>query len=43
MSEKKFGKSWLYWGKISGFSIGFQISRHNFDLSIGFWYVGWEF
>ncbi len=43
MSEKKIGKSWFYWGKISAFGIGFQINRHNLDLTIGFWYVGLEF
>jgi hypothetical protein len=43
MTEKKIGKSWFYWGKASGFGIGFQISKYNLDLTLGFWYVGLEF
>jgi len=43
MTEKKIGKSWFYWGKTSGFGIGFQISKYNLDLTLGFWYLGLEF
>jgi hypothetical protein len=42
--EKKIGKKvWLAYGKLSGFGIGFQISRYNLDLNLGFWFIGFEF
>ena len=43
MTEKKINKYWLAYGRLSGFGIGFQISRYNLDLNLGFWYVGLEF
>ncbi len=42
--EKKIGKKiWLSYGRVCGFSVGFQISKLNCDLSLGFWYVGLEY
>jgi len=43
MKQKVIGKGWLYYGKLSGFGIGFQISRYNVDLNLGFWFIGLEF
>ena len=43
MSEKKVGRLWFAYGRLSGFGIGFQISKYNLDINLGFWYVGLEY
>ena len=41
--EKKIGKYWFHWGRISGIGIGFSINRNFIDVQLGFWYVGFEY
>jgi hypothetical protein len=41
--EKKIGKYWFSWGRTSGFALGFNISKYNWGMELGFWYIGQEF
>jgi len=41
--EKKLGKFWLSYGRTAGFAIGFNISKWNAGIELGFWYIGLEF
>jgi hypothetical protein len=44
MMEKRINKkTWFYWGRLSGFGLGFQISKYGLDINLGFWYLGWEY
>lgn len=44
MNEKRlFDKVWFSYGKLRGFGLGFQITRYNFDMHLGFWYIGLEY
>ena len=43
MPTKEIGKVWLAYGNLSGFGLGFQISKYNFDLNLGFWYIGLDY
>jgi hypothetical protein len=43
MTTKEIGKLWIAYGRLSGFGLGFQISKYNFDLNLGFWYIGLEY
>jgi hypothetical protein len=36
--EKKIGKYWFSWGRTSGFALGFNISKYNWGIELGFWY-----
>lgn len=40
--EKRIGKRWLSYGRVSGFAIGFNISSYSIGLELGFWYIGVE-
>ena len=40
--EKKVGKHWFTYGRISGFGIGFTVNKYFIDIQFGFWYVGLE-
>jgi hypothetical protein len=33
--EKKIGKRWYYYGRKSGFGIGFDINKYFFDINLG--------
>jgi len=41
--EKKIGKRWLVYGRTGGLAVGFTISKYNFYIELGFWYIGMEF
>ena len=41
--EKKLGNTWLLYGRTGGFALGFTISKYNWYLELGFWYIGQEF
>jgi hypothetical protein len=43
MKEIEIGNRWIAYGKLNGFGIGFQITRYNIDLNLGFWFIGLEF
>lgn len=34
---------WLTYGRISGFGLGFNISRYFMTVELGFWYIGLEY
>ena len=42
VKEIKMGV-WLTYGRMSGFGIGFTISRFYTNLDLGFWYIGLEY
>ena len=41
--EKRLGKYWVSYGRLCGFSLGFNISKYSAGIDLGFWYVGIEF
>jgi hypothetical protein len=41
--EKKIGRYWFSFGKISGFALGFYFTKYNWGVELGFWYIGLEF
>jgi hypothetical protein len=41
--EKKMGKYWFSYGKMSGFGIGFVVDKYHWNIDLGFWYIGQEF
>jgi hypothetical protein len=44
MSERRITKKvWLSYGRVSGFAIGFDVSRWSATLDLGFWYIGLEY
>ena len=44
MQEKRlFDRIWFSYGKLSGFGIGFQITKYQLDLNLGFWFIGLEY
>ena len=44
MAIKEIGKGkWFTYGRMSGFGIGFTISRYYANLDLGFWYLGLEY
>jgi len=40
--EKRIKNTWFQYGRISGFALGFNISRYNIGIELGFWYIGVE-
>jgi hypothetical protein len=43
MEKRFFNKVWFACGRISGFGIGFEISKYNASLTLGFWYIGLDY
>ena len=43
MRYKKFKKFLITWGTVSGFSIGFSVSRYFATIDLGFWFIGLEY
>ena len=43
MKQIEIGNGWIAYGKLNGFGLGFQITRYNVDLNLGFWFIGLEF
>lgn len=43
MAEKFIKGHYLQWGRTVGFSLGFNFSKYNVGIDIGFWYIGLEF
>ena len=43
MVEKDLGKIWLFYGRLSGFGLGFSVSRYQATFDLGFWYIGLEY
>lgn len=41
--EKKIGKGWFYYGRKSGFGLGFEITKWGWNVDFIFWYIGQEF
>jgi hypothetical protein len=41
--QKKIGKYWLYGGRNSGISLGFDIDKYHVTFNLLFWYAGFEF
>jgi hypothetical protein len=43
MAHKKFKKFWFCYGILSGFGLGFSISRHWINIDLGFFYLALEY
>jgi|TARA_R110000868_G_scaffold26592_4_gene102221 hypothetical protein len=43
MTEKKIGKYWFYWGRTSGFALGFAVDKYHWSIDLGLFYIGQEF
>lgn len=40
--EKRVLNKWVILGRVTGFAIGFNISKYSIGLELGFWYIGVE-
>jgi hypothetical protein len=43
MREKSIRKMWLSYGRLSGFGLGFSVSKYQATFDLGFWYIGLEY
>jgi len=41
--EKRILNKWVVFGRVTGFAIGFNISKYTAGIELGFWYIGVEF
>jgi len=41
--EKRVLNKWIVCGRVTGFAIGFNISKYSAGIELGFWYIGIEF